>query len=416
MQSYRIDKIFKEQYLLLNKRLKNSITAIDYYNWMQNFETTDRDIAYKVLGMVEYIDDTDILTGFEVCINELLSKLIDNQKIIVNPVGGFQKSGNAMYYFFWKSVKSLNVENRFKPITHSSQFKRYHFSESDVLLLIDDFIGSGRTVTKYYDQQIKHYIRQNKYVPTVFIISIISLVKGMNYLGNNYPEIELICWKTQNAAFSKNSSPFGYREKMLPIREMSYRYGKKLNKNNPLGYNNSQALVTFSYGTPNNTLPIIWSSLNGWYPLYPRFPDDIISQSKRFRKETAFYLSMANSLGNDVMQDFISGHKNLGWKEFNFITKTDFQLFSILRLRLWNRPVPIICQILGISIEEYSDLIAEGRKRDLIDSDGDLTSKGREIYKEIQKYVTRLDFNPYLKQHYNLKNKLYVPKIFQGKV
>ncbi len=38
----------------------------------------------------------------------------------------------------------------------------------------------------------------------------------------------------------------------------------------PTGYGGIGALLVFYYNTPNTTLPIVWSSLNGWIPLFRR--------------------------------------------------------------------------------------------------------------------------------------------------
>lgn len=53
----------------------------------------------------------------------------------------------------------------------------------------------------------------------------------------------------------------------ISIKNNLYSYkGKPL----PFGYNDDGLLIVWEHNTPNNTLPIFWSSENGWFPLLKR--------------------------------------------------------------------------------------------------------------------------------------------------
>ena len=78
----------------------------------------------------------------------------------------------------------------------------------------------------------------------------------------------------------KNSIIFDETEKER-AKQVLLKYNEPLIPNKPLGHGDVQGLVSFFYSTPNNTLPIFWSSNNGWYPLFPRGgsksnPDNLI--------------------------------------------------------------------------------------------------------------------------------------------
>ena len=56
-------------------------------------------------------------------------------------------------------------------------------------------------------------------------------------------------------------------------KNLIQRLGVKVDKNRPLGYENSAMLVVFNSNCPNNTLPILHSQSRGesaWTPLFER--------------------------------------------------------------------------------------------------------------------------------------------------
>lgn len=73
------------------------------------------------------------------------------------------------------------------------------------------------------------------------------------------------------------------------------KYGEKLYPKHPLGYDDSQLLIAFEYNTPNNTLPIIWSSTNNessnietiWHPIFERRKIKVNNKTKSNEDKTS---------------------------------------------------------------------------------------------------------------------------------
>jgi len=209
---------------------------------------------------------------------------------------------------------------------------------------------------------------------------------------------------------------------------MCYKYGKKLFSTkdyntgkktpHPLGFKNSQVLVSFSYGTPNNSLPIIWSDKNDWYPILPRLPETKISSSKKFRNETAHILSFVRSMMHyDHAMKLYSGEVTTPIGKRKFVTKKDFLLFSIMRLIKRKRSVPVICQMLGIRENELDTILEEGKQKGIFEEKRQITSYGERMYLDVIKIINKSKNYQYSEKTTDKEetiNIMYIPASFQG--
>ena len=74
---------------------------------------------------------------------------------------------------------------------------------------------------------------------------------------------------------TRQTLSFPHLRSVRRARELAYRYGSMLERKQPLGWKDSQALVVFYNTVPNNSLPILYKTglVNHevpWYPLFPR--------------------------------------------------------------------------------------------------------------------------------------------------
>ncbi|MED4130659.1 hypothetical protein, partial [Shouchella miscanthi] len=183
-------------------------------------------------------------------------------------------------------------------------------------------------------------------------------------------------------------------------------------------YGNTQGMVTFAYGSPNNLLPIFWSSKStsnrsSWYPIFPRFSKDRIDRAKEFRKETAFWLSFARIHRNEDISIFVSGEgENKLNEKYSYILKKDLVLFCVIRLLNQKRHEIVIQMILGLSSEDFKDVINDGQTRGVLDKEGNLSEYGNVAYRRLSRMIIELKIKT---EGSTLNsNKLYVPHTFRG--
>nr|WGD83594.1 hypothetical protein P5664_19100 [Bacillus subtilis] len=344
---------------IICKKFKNTITYFDVISLLENFAPNEHEMALDILQNISYFDDIDIITAFNNGFMEIVKNISQQSEVIIMSIGDYGKSGSAMMYFLSKTDAFINktrirniqgqvLSHNFRIINEPKDLKSQIANINNnnvVIIMVDDFFGTGNSVIEFYFG-LKNGIRDNTLIdfdiefrthlqqyPSVKFLAVSSMNKAVEKIEQKIPSSQVVCNYVFFKAFEPNRSPFGYRKKMMPVRKLCFSYGESLNKTGALGYQNSQSLVVFSYGTPNNTLPIIWADKKGWVPIFPRFYKHKAARAKEFRSETAYHLSIAKSLGVKNIDKFLSGQRDLGWKKFHFITKTDFLLFALIKLK-----------------------------------------------------------------------------------
>ena len=411
---------------LICKKFNNAVDTLDIIKWLKNFPAERWDDALNVLSMVEYIDDSQIIEAYDYCLQQLLGKvplyvqvpvpkgrktkmLTKKTRLLISPIGDAGKSSWAMVYFL-KKTKTYQANNhRFEIVADSSDFARFKTNRF-IFILLDDYFGSGGSALKHYQSKVLPNIPTNA---PLYWLTVVSQQKAIDLIEKTVPNCEVLYWNVRDKVFHRDKSPFGNRNKVVYFRNFCYEYGRTLASDKPLGYENTQGMTTFSYGAPNNLLPIFWSSNRGWKPIFPRFSADRMERAREFRKETAYWLGLARTLGLEVYAQIASGRGlRSNKKEYSFVHRVDFRIFAIIRMLNQRRSVPSICQQLGMSKADYEETIREGFRRNLLNQEGKLSQYGERCYGEIAKKVLEN----------RLRNsalpvpapELYVPQMFRG--
>lgn len=419
-----INKIDNITIDIISARLKNLVSPLNILKWLNNFEEGEIKYAIDIASNLTVYTSYEIEEIINSNLNSLFPTLKSNEVIIINPVGNFGKSGSVITYFFQKTdfyrkhkqkVEMLPIINNFKAKAN----KNYK------LVLLDDFVGSGNSVKTYFEKNVN--LIKNNFM-SVFFIGVAGMKQGIDLINPIFNKIEIPKSNIFKKAFSSEASYFGYRN-YKKHREFCFKYGKKLTSPlvrkdktlkfiNALGYKNSQALVSFSYGSPNNTLPIIWSNKNNWFPLIPRFFSDKISVSKEFRKSISYELSILKEFGSENLQnEFFTYKIKKGTRSFSSVSKIDFSIYAIIKLLRAGFTEINICQKLGILTKDYEQILKIGKQRGLFDQGNNLTLFGLELYQDAKKCIKRKkrNFEYESADYFAIKKTNYLPRIFNGK-
>ena len=402
---------------LICQRLKHAVTPTEVVEWLLNFAEADQPHVLDLLLLHEYITSNDIFGSYHDSFKRICDQLHKGSTVIVHPIGEFGKSGTAMAYYAKKAIKPFQDDYTFHFYDNHKKFKTKRQENNNIanlsIVFIDDIYGSGESALNYIRTFVAPQLNGHPSL-RLYFVSIAALSEAKDHIEQSFPGSKVICSVLRDKLFStSNRMLFGSVEKLKQTRQICYDYGQKQfpgdtdADDRPLGYANSQALISFCFGTPNNTLPIIWGSLNGWRPLFPRFIDGKISNAKAYRKEVAFWLSIAKAYG---MMDFVSYNEI---DEIVTIGKDNFQLFAVMKLLIEKADKPIICHMLGLFEEDYHKIIEDGRQKGYINTNGGLTRTGYEIYEKIDLLMQKI----YKSQKLSASESnppAYVPLSFRG--
>jgi hypothetical protein len=406
---------------VLATKLKKVVSPLDILKWLNNFEKSEVSHVINILFNLTVYTTSEIEEVLNNSFYKLFPVIDKDERVVVCPIGEFGKSGSMVSYFF---QKTSFYKGNMKKITLLSSLNNINIVEGNTykLILIDDFIGTGGSVEEFYNKEV--LIHKDKFTHRYFI-GIAGMDFGIDRIKKCFDKILIPKSNIFRKAFSGQARFFGYRNHSK-YRELAYKYGSKIakpqksksGKPNALGFENSQALVSFAYGTPNNTLSIIWANSEGWFPLIPRFSVDRISQAKEVRKNISHELSILKELGSsEIINTFFNYRVVKGKRIFSSVNKLDFSLYSIIKLLRKGYTTVSICQVLGIFDSDFEQLIKKGVERQLFNTDHSLTDFGLRIYYDAKKCIDRKRTAAKYdgRDYYKIKEVNYLPKRFNGK-
>lgn len=186
-----------------------------------------------------------------------IESLISNVKY--SAIGLASQSGNYLLYDF-RYEAGLKTKDFYFPTTINSD-------SNTIVAFLDDVLLSGDTALKFFERNLKG-IKAKK----IYYLSLFATEKAIQRLEKeNIHVVYCGLLNDRDRSFSDKSLLFTkYEELLEPSKRVAFHYGQKLQQYNPLGHGDGQFRFGFYYNTPNNTLPIFWSSAKGWKPIFER--------------------------------------------------------------------------------------------------------------------------------------------------
>ena len=142
------------------------------------------------------------------------------------------------------------------------------------IVIVDDFLGSGNTFIHYISSLIqKNPVLKDKSFFFLFIHSTILGEEAINYFAHEVGlSVTVISNKRTKKAFEEGNI---YNGSEADIHKEIY--GSIFDKRSTFkwakyGYKETEALVSFYYNTPNNTLGLFWINISGFNSLFARQP------------------------------------------------------------------------------------------------------------------------------------------------
>lgn len=391
-------------------RLGYGITASEILSWLNNFDEIDKPQLFSLLKVFEFISYNELLFRYESLFTDFLDKQYDpfNDRILIIPYGEFGKSATMMTYPLKKTKAFERIKKNVVIEKDYARIVEYSVSDFQHIIFIDDFVGSGRTFVKECKKTInkgkfsslEEWINENEFKSSV-LLSCIMMNEGYDYIKKNLENI-LIFSDFRDKIFDSDNSPLDFYEEKEKVKALVKKYDT--NKDYNLGFENSQAVVSFFYGPPNNTLGLFWKD----FKLFHRFTDDKLSSIRNFRNEMQFYTLF--------LERAIEKNNNLFKVQTN-IEVSDFLFWAVLFLKEDKYPDMVIISLLSITQSELSSVVKDSSRCGYLDANFDLTIKGEALLSEVKISSAKQNFRKTNTENLQYtQDKVYLPHQINGKV
>ena len=240
---------------------KEKIHKKNIQEWLLNFESTEeRKIALKILDKISYIAYDDLKSLSVTLHNRIQQTLGNSYKSCFFSFVGKVTSGSAHIQKLFQEQNQIN-ESKFAPLD-----KLPSVSEPTPLILLDDFIGSGQTFSKWFkNTEIIQKLQKNNY--QIHYCVLTAFEKGKSYIEEETKIPVVFGYKYGKKQQVRDGDIFDTDDKDK-IKTLVEKYSP----NEPefsWGYDDCQLLVALESNIPNNSLSILWSEKN-WTPLLKR--------------------------------------------------------------------------------------------------------------------------------------------------
>jgi hypothetical protein len=328
------------------KRFDGEISRDVLKKWLDQFTEEEQPFVFKLLAKFRYYSSVRVLR----LVQDLHARIQQAAGVGLNhqwyvPVGYVAKSGSAIALFY-KKQNELGG-SRF---LWASDLKAEHFRDDSAIIFLDDFIGSGRQSAQFWKNVIQPLVPK-KSTCKVILGTLVGYEAGIRYLKETtgFMPVVVDTLTESDRPFSDHSDVFPKPEEREKARSTVEKYGKLLYPRYPFGYASAQSLVGFFYSTPNNTLPIFWSTEEHWQPLLPRAevfrdPSDLVGPKELTPSQSSDALAIMGPLLGRSELDAISD-------EMTHLLFKEFKLHGIVLL------IGLILNDLGAKTNVLSDTI-----------------------------------------------------------
>lgn len=370
VKKLRVNKYCMEEkeflYNLLNKVLLNEQTKQNKNKLLDVIEEVN---CYKDMEINDYINAT---------ITHIISTETIEKYMILK-----EKISSSNHTIISKVLKDgLLEESNIIKYSKDNGIELKEIKENSVILIVDDYVGSGKTIIDMLKEIEKNYNKQN-----VKIIAYIWQEKAINKINeyineternNNYEihiDEDIIIEKSYKERYDEDSSIFKY------IKDTCNTCKDKRCK---FGYNKTGAMITINGLSPNNNISMLWrDDLGNEKTWIPPFNRDISAITMQMKKEKIIKESYSN------MRKF--------YTSFSYKDKLSFDEFKMLLLLFNSYYIKIdqIKDLLGLDTNDDTEYIIEKfKKYGIIEYEVDniikfVDKKVIEQFKKINQLISR---------------------------
>ena len=256
--------------------------------WLGQVDSNvEQRMLFKLLQNVRFFDDLQVKELFLQAHRWIRNQLPvpvkkrraqRREDILVSYADGPGKSG-AHYAQIYARANEIVTSNVVEPLQLGVALKRRNSGRKLGVVIVDDMIGTGSNLVDKLSSlsEVFEQAKVGTDLPLSMVV-VCATVEGENrvrvHLEQSMPNADLEICETlerKHYAFGDSKGFWETEEEMSRARTFVMDLGTRIQKRNPLGFNNQGLLLTFSRNCPNNTLPILHGSGKGGNKGHPLF-------------------------------------------------------------------------------------------------------------------------------------------------
>ena len=254
--------------------------------WLNQFsDNVERRLMFRILQNVRFYNETkirELLRTIHQSVNSGLRRETragekKRRDILVSSFGGIAKSGPT-YARKYANENEVFHENVIDLRDIGETLNKDREGRVQAIVFVDDIVATGTTAIENLQTLDRHCGRDIMKKQVKVVLGFICGQKeGIDKVESEIANLQFTasCYVCDplDKCFDEDSNIFSSKAELRKAKEITLQYGKLLQKNHPLGYEDSQLLVVFPDNCPNNTLPILskkQTSKTKWTPLFRR--------------------------------------------------------------------------------------------------------------------------------------------------
>lgn len=234
--------------------------------WLNQFEEDEQAEMLSLLAYFDYYSQNNLYNAV-IDLYKKFREVCPDKEFVFSKI---EKDIGASYsdIFFMEFWQKNNLydyaQNNLSKVIDNEDIRN--------IAIVDDYFGSGGSIIKYLTRLFETSEKlKNK---NIFILVLQGSLVGKQaiekFAEDNKLNITIVANKYSKKAFESGHI---YSLKDVDFHKTKYSniYDKKIdNPNFKFGYDEIEALISFYYNTPNNTLGLFWQNICGFQGLFER--------------------------------------------------------------------------------------------------------------------------------------------------
>jgi hypothetical protein len=228
--------------------------------WLMQFADDDLDLGQKILEEVHYLNSTNIRTMARNLAEAVRDEFgASEDRIVFVPIA--QRPGGGADLV----IRALRgMKEPFAPrVATMVDLPDLDRTTVDALIFVDDFSGTGDTVLEWWEN-VETLVRPvSSQVVIAALIMTIQAAEAASTIARTASVLQI----GEEANVFAEASGFTDIERQAIL---TYCEAMCSDPTYVRGYGECGLLLAFRHGCPDNSLPILWYSEEGWDPLFIR--------------------------------------------------------------------------------------------------------------------------------------------------